>query len=133
MAQYRKKVTKKGSQLFYRDGERVSKTDIPRTIRKILQDRTKTSDDLQPPYPPTAAEIRQQKQAEAAEAAKTAAAPVKQCIFDGEETDIHRTVNGEMVYICKEHYYSKSLGQLAEQLREVRNGKSISNEKQEDS
>lgn len=120
MAQYRKKVTKKGTQLFYRDNERVSKMDIPLGIRRKLQAQTRATDDLEPPYPPTKAELRKERDAQRAEEARLAPPPEKECIYDGTEAKLSRSVNGEMVYLCDEHYYSKSLGQVAQQLREVR-------------
>lgn len=132
MAQYHKKVKRAtGGLSFYRDGKRISRGDLPTSIKKILKTNLNAEDDLQPPYPPTKTELRKIRDAELAEAAKVAPPPVKQCIFDGKETKIHRVVNGETVYICDEHYYAKSLGQLAQGLREFRNGKGFSNEKQE--
>ena len=42
------------------------------------------------------------------------------CIFCGAPSKYSRLVNLQSVYICNEHYYSKTLGQVAEQDRKQR-------------
>jgi hypothetical protein len=40
----------------------------------------------------------------------------RKCVFCGEHSKYYRLVNNRSVYICNEHYYSKSLGQVAQKL-----------------
>lgn len=46
----------------------------------------------------------------------------KSCIFCRSYTKYTRFVNGQVVYICEEHYHSKNIGQIAQQLRSIKNG-----------
>lgn len=45
--------------------------------------------------------------------------PQKVCIFCGAANCAQsRMLNSEIIYLCDEHYYSKNLGQIAQQVRE---------------
>jgi len=39
------------------------------------------------------------------------------CVFCGAPSKYSRLVNLQTVYICNEHYYDKTIGQVAEQIR----------------
>lgn len=41
------------------------------------------------------------------------------CIFCPEATKLTRILNSQTVYLCNEHFYSKSIGQVAQQIREL--------------
>ncbi len=43
----------------------------------------------------------------------------KVCIFCGEPTNWSRYINGQIVYNCEEHYYSMSIGKIAQKIREI--------------
>lgn len=50
--------------------------------------------------------------------------PDKNCLFCGEPNcKLTRLLNTEIIYLCDEHYYSKSLGQIAQHIREAENAK----------
>lgn len=50
----------------------------------------------------------------------------KRCIFCHEPYKYERLLNQQSVALCAEHYYSKSMGQIAEQLRyELENPRSL--------
>ena len=40
------------------------------------------------------------------------------CIFCDKPAKLTRLINMELVYICNEDYYAKTVGQIAQQLRE---------------
>ena len=42
----------------------------------------------------------------------------KRCIFCGMGTNMCRTVDSKIVYVCEQHYYDTTIGQIAQQLRE---------------
>lgn len=66
--------------------------------------------------------------AEAAEAAIKAAAPpveevetvdpTKLCLFCGAFTNTKRFVNLQTIAVCEEHYYSTTIGQIAQKMKE---------------
>lgn len=45
-------------------------------------------------------------------------APIKSCIFCGEDAKLARTINAQTIYLCDEHYYSKTVGQIVQHIRE---------------
>lgn len=46
-------------------------------------------------------------------------APSKLCVFCGMASKYTKMINGQTIYLCDEHYYSKNLGQVAQRLKEV--------------
>lgn len=50
--------------------------------------------------------------------------PIKECVFCGVGCKFTRLVNLQTVYLCDEHYYSKTIGQIAQQIRENSDAKS---------
>lgn len=44
--------------------------------------------------------------------------PARFCLFCKKLCKATRFVNGQTVYLCEEHYHSKNIGQIAQQLRE---------------
>lgn len=45
-------------------------------------------------------------------------APLKRCIFCDAHTKMSRLINGQHVYVCENDYQDKTLGQVAQALRE---------------
>lgn len=43
----------------------------------------------------------------------------RECIFCGETCKNTRRVNNQTVYLCNEHYYAKTIGKVAERIREI--------------
>lgn len=41
------------------------------------------------------------------------------CVFCGVYSNLSRLLNGQAVYICEEHYYSESIGKIAQRIREL--------------
>lgn len=44
----------------------------------------------------------------------------KSCVFCGMGSRMTRLVNMQTVYICDQHYYDKTIGKIAERLRELK-------------
>lgn len=44
---------------------------------------------------------------------------IKECLFCGIGCKMTRSVNGEIVYMCDQHYYDTNIGQIAQKIREV--------------
>ena len=42
----------------------------------------------------------------------------KKCIFCGMYSNLPRTVNGRTIYLCNEHFYSETIGKIAQKIRE---------------
>lgn len=91
---YKKTETKNGIR-YRRDGLLFSVNNIPLDILEILQEKAEYDDT---PLP--------EKEA-------------RTCIFCGTETTWGRTVNNEYLHLCKDHYYSTTLGKLAQKQREL--------------
>lgn len=83
----------KGGLRYFRDGKLVSKTTIPANVFAQLKPDEEFDDEGIVPE-----------------------APVKTCIFCDAPTKISRLVNLQTVYICEEHYYDKTIGQIAQHL-----------------
>lgn len=45
----------------------------------------------------------------------------KHCIFCEMYSNLQRLINGRIVVVCEEHYYSKNIGQTAQRMRELQN------------
>lgn len=45
-------------------------------------------------------------------------APLHPCVFCKEMTKTLRLINMQTIYLCNEHYYSKTTGQVIQQVRE---------------
>ena len=45
--------------------------------------------------------------------------PDKQCLFCGEFAKYPRVVNLRTIYLCDNHYYSETLGKIAQRIREI--------------
>lgn len=95
-------TTRKGlnnSKLFVKDKALIKKTEVPANIydQLINADIGTVIDD---------AEV------------KVVEAPLKLCIFCKQPTKLTRFVNLQTVYLCEEHYHDKTIGQVAQQIRE---------------
>lgn len=44
--------------------------------------------------------------------------PIKKCIFCSKETKLSRIINSETIYLCENDYYSKTVGQVVQKVRE---------------
>src|SRR4051812_25713924 len=49
----------------------------------------------------------------------------KLCVFCGMGTNINRMVNGQIVYLCEQHYYDSNIGQIAQRVRELEEAKKV--------
>lgn len=45
----------------------------------------------------------------------------KKCIFCGAHSNLQRFVNMQTVVVCDEHYYSETMGRVAQKLKETQN------------
>lgn len=45
-------------------------------------------------------------------------APLKYCVFCGEVAKMTRMLNGQTIPLCDKDYYDKTIGQVAQQIRE---------------
>lgn len=52
------------------------------------------------------------------EATKSREIESKACIFCGMHSNLQRSVNGKVVALCEQHFYSTNIGQVAQQIRE---------------
>lgn len=43
----------------------------------------------------------------------------KLCLFCGKPSKLTRAYNAQPVYLCDEHYYDKTMGQIAQKAREL--------------
>lgn len=108
---YEKKTAKNGRVMFYRAGKLISVKEIPEVDRYMLEGLT-------------------QEQAEelvnSATLPKTIDEDVsigteykqrKVCIFCKETATTSKFINGNSADLCEEHYYSKTTGEIAAQVR----------------
>lgn len=79
---------------YKKDGKMISPKDIPENILQVLQTNPVFNEEAP-------AEVRN-----------------KSCIFCGMYSNIVRLVNLQSVALCEEHYYSQSLGTIAQHLKE---------------
>lgn len=93
---YTLKISKKGRDMYYKDNKLCSKDSIPPVVLGNLQ-----------PGIPYEYVIEGPKVND------------KKCIFCGMHSNLTRMVNGEVVALCEEHFYSESLGRVAQKVREV--------------
>lgn len=95
MAIYTKRKGLNDSTIFWRDKRPVKTLDVPSNIVDLLEHQDKVDDEnlkLESPY--------------------------RRCVFDGEYTKLYRIVNQQPVYICQEDFHEKTLGQIAQRVRE---------------
>lgn len=50
---------------------------------------------------------------------ETARQPKRLCLFCGQHAKLPRLVNLQTIYVCDTHYYEKTVGQIAQKLREI--------------
>lgn len=84
---YRKIPTKTGKFRYSRDARFIKKEDIHPDILTKLETQDEVEDQG------------------------------KYCLFCQKSTTWMKLLNGQLVYLCKEHYHNKRMGQIAEKLR----------------
>lgn len=94
MTMYSKRAGIHGATIYTRNKRPMKTADVPANIMKILENQDSIDDE--------------NMQLEA---------PNRKCLFCGTWTKLSRIINGQTVYICEEHYYSKTTGQVAQQIR----------------
>ncbi len=97
MAIYTKETRSNGSVGYRKNKRFVAKADIPALVFEALKVRNEVDD----------VEVN-------------SGAKYRQCIFCDEHSKNQRLVNGLTVYLCDDHYYDKNIGQVAEQLRKLK-------------
>lgn len=81
--------------MYKMDRKFVSVKNIPANIVELLNTNKEVDDTDLPPAP-----------------------MYRGCIFCDKHSKLQRTVNLQTVYLCDEHYYDKTIGQVAQQLNE---------------
>lgn len=94
MSVYTKKINGLGYVNYRRDKRFVKTADVPGNIVDLLKEQDSVDDE----------NIK-------------VTAPYKRCVFCKEETRLSRTINQQTIAICKKHFYSKTIGQIAQQVR----------------
>jgi hypothetical protein len=97
---YELKYTSNGMPNFYKDGERVKGKELPDGLREELLETV----DLEP----TIVDDENKK-----------TIPDKLCIFCQQPADSGRFLNRSVVPLCRNDYETKTLGRIAQQLREL--------------
>lgn len=97
MAVYTKEIGPNGNTAYRKDKRFVAKSNIPAAVFEALRVRNEVDD----------VEVN-------------SGAKYRECIFCDEHSKNQRMVNGLTVYLCNDHYYDKNIGQVAEQLRKLR-------------
>lgn len=106
---YEKKTDKRGRVLYFKDKKMVSVNSIPEDAAIIDRDFGLTIDHT--------------SQTDKVELGATnLPTEDRTCIFTGEPGTHQRYVNGQLVWLNEEMYATKTLGEVAQQLRETTNG-----------
>lgn len=93
MSKYKIVTRTDGSIRYMKDKKFTSKSSIPANVLRQLKPNNEVDDegmDLE--------------------------APLKECIFCQAPTKMYRFINLQTIYICEEHYYDKTTGQIVQQL-----------------
>lgn len=85
-----------GSTVYRKDNRIVATKKVPINIVELLKTKNEVDDTLIPDSP-----------------------NLKPCIFCGEHSKFERILDMQTVYLCSEHYYSKTIGQVAHKLRRI--------------
>lgn len=96
MAIYKRSKGPRGRWLYFKDGKMVSIGSIPQHILAEVDSDLKST-------APDATEI---------------VLKYNECIFCKEHAKLSRLLNTQTLYLCNKDYYSKTIGQIAQQLRE---------------
>lgn len=103
MAIYTKTKGLQGSTIYRRSedpeklGKPVKTTDVPSNVVDLLEHQDSIDDE----------DLKLE-------------APYRRCVFDGEYTKMSRMVNGQTIYICEKDFYAKTIGELAQQARLIK-------------
>lgn len=89
------KMSKRDKPMYYRDNRLISVRDIPQVVLSQLQPGIPFDYKVEPPQ-----EIP------------------KDCLFCGAPAKLTRIVNGYVVVLCHDHFYSETIGRIAQKLRE---------------
>lgn len=94
MSVYKRYPGLNGSWLYRRDGRICKTIEVPVNVVELLKTQEEVDDEGLPESP-----------------------GLRPCIFCGEHSKLQRMLNSQTVYLCNEHYYSKTIGQVAEKIR----------------
>lgn len=97
MSIYRTVIVPRGGKRYRKDNQFVKQANIPANIFAELQAGKEAVDD-------TGVKLE---------------GAVRTCLFDGQVCKLSRLVNLRTANLCEEHYYGKTLGQVAQKLNEV--------------
>lgn len=128
---YKKVIGKNGKELYYRNGKLIKKQEVPDDVVLPVVDYSEKEpidtsydsmmmdgvsvQDNSPNQPPKV--IIEDPVAEPEEPV-VYEAPKKVCLFCEGIGGFTRMVNGTLVYLCQDDYMAKTLGEVAQQLRE---------------
>jgi hypothetical protein len=79
---------------YVKDGKIIKNSEVPELIKKHLSPGESFDD-----------------------ATQDLPADAKRCVFCDEITKMSRLINTQTIYICEPHYYDKTIGQVAAQVR----------------
>jgi hypothetical protein len=99
---YEIKYTANGMSNFFKDGERVKGKTLPEGLREKL------------------IETVDQSQIVSDDKEKNITTN-KTCVFCQEYADSGKVLNAKVVPLCQEHYQTKTLGKIAQRVRELNN------------
>lgn len=100
MSKYIKFTDKKDAVRYRKDGKLFSPKNIPVNILQVLENNAIFDEE--------APEIIAQS---------------RQCIFCGAYSKYSRLLDSQSIALCDEHYYSESLGKVAQKVREIKDEK----------
>lgn len=83
---------------YKKDGKMISPKEIPENILQVLQHNPVFNEEDEP--------VRTDKA----------------CIFCGTHSNLTRVVNLQVVSLCTDHYYSETIGKIAQHLRSNQDG-----------
>lgn len=109
MIKYKRVDTANGRIMYFKNGKMVSKDDIPAGIVNSLENGVELS--VGTPDPETVDE---------ANTVKAQSPQSKICIFCKKESSRTKFINLETVYLCDEDYESHTTGEIAEQMRTIK-------------
>lgn len=95
---YTLKISKKDRPMYYRENKLVSKKDIPPVVLANLQPGVPYSHVVEGPQ-----EIP------------------KNCLFCGAPSKLVRLVNNKVLALCHDHFYSETVGKIAQKMKELEN------------
>lgn len=86
----------RGETRYMRDGKFVKKSAVPMEIRELNEENPVKENE---PFK----------------------LPEKRCVFCGEFSNWTRLINGQSIVLCESHYYSETVGKVAQKVREREN------------